>query len=73
MSITVVRPRLAATGPANHAPTAQPISETAATKPTAAELRPSVDRMPTIAEFIVDVSNPKRKPPSAAPAATSVT
>ncbi len=29
--------------------------------------------MPLIAEFIVEVSNPKSRPPTAAPAATSVT
>lgn len=73
INITRLRFDLAGNGPANQAPIAAPMSAMAATNPTVARPSSSVGRMPTMAAFIVEVSKPKRNPPSAAPAAIRVT
>jgi hypothetical protein len=49
-----LRPTLADTGPANQAPAAAPRSEIAETNPTIPGPSSSVERMPGIAEFIVE-------------------
>lgn len=57
-NMTLLRPTLVDTGPANQAPSAAPISAMAVTKPTVPGSSPSVERMPVIAAFIVEVSKP---------------
>jgi len=58
MPMTGVRPSRAATGPANHAPAADPRSAMAATNPISPALSWSDGRMPGIAPFRLDVSPP---------------
>jgi hypothetical protein len=67
------RPRRFATRPAYHAPTAQPMRAIDTTKPVCVGEVPNCATIPGTAALITEESNPNRKPPRAATAATAMT
>src|SRR5918997_3491877 len=69
-NITRTRPIRSASFPASQPPTAQPSSAEATTKPVSPAPIPNVSRMANTAPLITAVSNPNRKPPRAATAAS---
>ena len=66
MSMTGTRPILLETGPANQAPTVQPMSAEETEKPLSASLRANWSERASTAPLMTAVSNPKRNPPRAA-------
>src|SRR5690625_7196133 len=66
MIIVGTRPSLFATGPANQAPTAQPISAEETANPFSPAPSSNCPARASTAPLITAVSNPNRKPPSAA-------
>src|ERR1700722_4857018 len=67
-----MRPWRSASGPANQAPIAEPSRAPATEKPSNQEAAPDHTLMASTAPLMTAVSKPKRKPPIAADAATSV-
>ena len=66
MSMTGTRPSRLETGPANQAPTVQPMSAEETEKPLSASLRANWSERASTAPLMTAVSNPKRNPPRAA-------
>ena len=66
MSMTGTRPSRLETGPANQAPTVQPMSAEETEKPLRASLRANWSERASTAPLMTAVSNPKRNPPRAA-------
>src|SRR5699024_3049352 len=66
MTIVGTRPSLLATGPANHAPTAQPNSAEETAKPCSQPPRLKSADSASTAPLMTEVSNPNRNPPMAA-------
>ena len=69
--MTGVRPIRSETSPENQAPAAAPIIAIEVISPVWNELSSSDGAMPLIAEFMVDMSKPNRKPPITAPTAST--
>jgi hypothetical protein len=72
-TMTRFRPQMSAGWPANQAPTAQPMRVMATVIPTAAAPRLNSAWNELTAPLITEVSNPNRRPPSAAARVTPST
>src|ERR1700744_980834 len=71
ISMTAMRPKRSAIGPANQAPNAEPRSAPATAKPSNQDTAPDKILMASTARLMTEVSKPNKKPPIAADAATS--
>ncbi len=67
-TMTRVRPHRSARRPPDHAPSAQPRRAIATTSPVTAESRSNCPSIAATAPLMTELSNPKRKPPTAAAA-----
>src|SRR6478672_10559240 len=71
--IVRTRPARSATGPAYHAPSAEPSNAQDTANPVQTALRPKPERTASTAPLITAVSNPNKKPPIAAALAIRIT